>query len=103
MSSTAKNSTHPPSLPNPRGHALEAAVSVVLVPMTLAVFARLWGRYRYRTLSSSTDTHYGESRFWIMLSDIAIAISYVCCEIINISRALGCHANMTLHRASLLR
>lgn len=79
MASKTNTSTHPPALENPRGRAFDAAVSVVLVPMTIAVFARLWGRYRYKTLSSSRDARYGESRFWILLSDITIVISYVCC------------------------
>lgn len=78
MASTTNASTRPPVLDNPRGRALDAAVSVVLIPMTVAVFARLWGRYRYRTVSSSTDAYYRESRFWILLSDIAVVISYVC-------------------------
>ncbi|EEA19344.1 conserved hypothetical protein [Talaromyces marneffei ATCC 18224] len=76
MASTTNASTRPPVLDNPRGRALDAAVSVVLIPMTVAVFARLWGRYRYRTVSSSTDAYYRESRFWILLSDIAVVISY---------------------------
>lgn len=78
MASTTNTSTHPPVLDNPHGRAFDAAVSVVLVPMTIAVFARLWGRHRYRTLSGSRDARYGESRFWILLSDITIIISYVC-------------------------
>ncbi|OKL57225.1 hypothetical protein UA08_07385 [Talaromyces atroroseus] len=70
-------STSPPTLANPHGAPLVSAPSVVLVFMTFAVAARLWGRYRYRTLSSSRDTRYGESRFWILLSDITIVLSFI--------------------------
>jgi hypothetical protein len=80
-------STSPPTLANPHGESLNAAASVVLVFMTLAVFARLWGRYRYRSLSSSRDTRYGESRFWILLSDITIVLSFVC----DAARQHGCN------------
>lgn len=82
MSSTTNHSTSPPTLDNPHGDNLEIAISIVLVFMTMAVGARLWGRYRYRTLSSTAEARFGESRFWVLLSDITIILSFVC--ILNI-------------------
>jgi len=70
-------STDPPVLDNPRGGTLVAAVSAVLAVMTIVVAMRLWGRYRYKSPGGSSKPTYGESRFWILLSDITIGLSYV--------------------------
>ena len=77
MAITHNTSTKPPTQANPHGAELNAAASVVLVFMTLAVATRLWGRYRYSSLSSLRESSYGESRFWLLLSDITILISFV--------------------------
>lgn len=71
------NSTGPPTLDNPRGRTFDIAVSIVLVPMTMVVAMRLWGRYRYRAPLSPSSLQWGDSMFWILLSDITVVISYV--------------------------
>ena len=75
--SPVNTSTSPPTGPNPRGWNLDIATAVVLFFMTIIVSMRLWGRYRYKTPGRATKPQYGESRFWILLSDITIIISYV--------------------------
>ncbi|KAK2593719.1 hypothetical protein QQS21_008584 [Conoideocrella luteorostrata] len=69
----------PPDLDNPRGRGLEIAVSIVLGFMTIIVALRLWGRYQRNTPGGrrSAKPQYGESMFWILMSDIAVVVSYV--------------------------
>lgn len=75
--SLRSNSTSPPTLDNPRGEQFDIAVSVVLVPMTIVVAMRLWGRFRYRAPLSPSALEWGEAMFWILMSDITVVVSYV--------------------------
>lgn len=75
---TGKNlSTTPPTLPNPLGTSINVAISITFVILTIVVGMRLWGRYRYRTPGHHRKPQLGEPRFWILLSDLTIILSYV--------------------------
>lgn len=73
----ANESTEPPTAPNHIGTVVNAVASVMLAIMTIVVGMRLWGRFRYRMPGKSLKASYGESRFWILMSDLTISISYV--------------------------
>jgi hypothetical protein len=72
----AASSTEPPTLDNPTGRAMVLVTALTLPIPTLAVFFRLWGRYRYRkprvgALLSNDHTS------WVFWSDLAILVSWV--------------------------
>ncbi|KAK5993489.1 hypothetical protein PT974_06921 [Cladobotryum mycophilum] len=101
MPPAPNTSTKPPVLDNPRGQELDIAVSIVLVFMTIVVAMRLWGRYRYKTPAKATKFQYGESRFWILMSDITVVVSYT----IAVALTAVCYAGVRwgdgLHTSSL--
>lgn len=67
----------PPTDPNSVGTNVNILASVMMVLMTIIVGMRIWGRYRYRGLANKGGLLYGQSKFWIFLSDLTIIIAWV--------------------------
>lgn len=65
--------------PNPRGAVDRDAASVVLGLVSIFVFLRLWGRFKYNNNSPRDKSwpQFGDPRFWILMSDLTILISFV--------------------------
>lgn len=81
--------TGPPTLNNPRGVRLEETMGVTLGFVFLAVFLRLWGRYRFRGPRDALCVRFGGSRFWVLLSDIAILLSLLMAIVLTIIACVG--------------
>lgn len=72
------NSTDPPTIDNTRGKVIYIATGCTLALVTIVVFLRLWGRYRFT--NATTDSfrlHFGGYHLWVFLSDITILLSFV--------------------------
>ncbi|ORY63467.1 uncharacterized protein BCR38DRAFT_228838 [Pseudomassariella vexata] len=70
-------STSPPTLRNPVGLGIQVVGAVMLVILTAVVAMRLWGRYRYKAPDKSTKATFREPRFWMLVSDGTIILSYI--------------------------
>lgn len=60
------------------GDAIVTIAAVMLALDTLFVSMRLWGRRRYSKTPRQSSVSYGEPRYWVVVSDVAILFSYVC-------------------------
>jgi len=63
--------------PNPRGAADRDTASAVMVLAGIFVFLRLWGRFKYTSPGDRSWPQFGEPRFWILLSDLTLLLSFV--------------------------
>ncbi|KAK9787694.1 putative Integral membrane protein [Seiridium cardinale] len=97
--SMVNESTEPPTASNSVGTVVNAVASVMLVIMTIIVGMRLWGRFRYKSPGNSMKASYGESRFWILMSDLTILVAYLSAIALSIAQfnyvtwGLGLHVS----------
>ncbi|KAK7934627.1 hypothetical protein PG985_000122 [Apiospora marii] len=60
------------------GDTIVIVAAVMLALDTLFVSMRLWGRRRYNKTPRQSTVSYGEPRYWVVVSDVAILFSYMC-------------------------
>ncbi|KAK7964400.1 hypothetical protein PG988_011374 [Apiospora saccharicola] len=60
------------------GDVIVTVGAVMLALDTLFVSMRLYGRRRYSKMPRRSTVSYGEPRYWVVVSDAAIVISYMC-------------------------
>lgn len=75
--STANVSTSPPVASNSRGMVVIEGATTSLAFVVFFVCLRIWGRYRYNASPGSSAPSFGEPRFCMMISDLAIIVSFV--------------------------
>lgn len=75
--STVNVSTSPPVLSNPRGAVVIEGATISMGFVVIFVCLRIWGRYRYNNSPGSSTPSFGEPRYWMMVSDLAIVASSV--------------------------
>ncbi|PQE28899.1 hypothetical protein CJF30_00003906 [Rutstroemia sp. NJR-2017a BBW] len=82
-------STSPPPSNSPRGMVVVEGAATSLAFVVIVVFLRIWGRYRYNGSPGTTTSQLGEPRFWVMLSDLAIVLSFVVAVVLTVIACVG--------------
>ncbi|ESZ96060.1 hypothetical protein SBOR_3537 [Sclerotinia borealis F-4128] len=100
--STVNVSTSPLVASNPRGIVVIEGATISLSFVVIFVCLRIWGRYRYKTSPGSSAPSFGEPRFWMMVSDLAILASSVVAVVLTVIACVGVKWGLGLH-AKLLR
>ncbi|KAM0195324.1 hypothetical protein ACHAPC_000516 [Botrytis cinerea] len=95
--STVNVSTSPPVLSNPRGAVVIEGATISMGFVVIFVCLRIWGRYRYNNSPGSSTPSFGEPRYWMMVSDLAIVASSVLAIILTVIACVGAEWGLGLH------
>ncbi|RFU24721.1 hypothetical protein B7463_g11609, partial [Scytalidium lignicola] len=88
----------PPTLDNTRGKVIYIATGCTLALVTIVVFLRLWGRYRFS--NATTDSfrlYFGGHHLWVFLSDIAILLSFIMATVLTVVACVGVRWGLGIH------
>ncbi|TGO50194.1 hypothetical protein BCON_0189g00180 [Botryotinia convoluta] len=82
--STVNISTSPPVASNPRGAVVVEGATISMAFVVIFVCLRIWGRYRYNYSPGNSAPSFGEPRYWMLVSDLAIVASSVLAIILTV-------------------
>ncbi|KAK8063252.1 hypothetical protein PG996_007904 [Apiospora saccharicola] len=83
------------------GDVIVTVGAVMLALDTLFVSMRLYGRRRYSKMPRRSTVSYGEPRYWVVVSDAAIVISYMCAAALVAVEIYAVRCGEGLHMSQL--
>ncbi|KAF7919973.1 uncharacterized protein EAE98_009207 [Botrytis deweyae] len=95
--STVNVSTSPPVASNPRGAVVLEGATISMAFVVIFVCLRIWGRYRYNNSPGNSTPSFGEPRYWMLVSDLAIVASSVLAIILTVIACVSAEWGLGLH------